>query len=767
MSRSNLAAGIRRLRSTLAPQGRREDSDEQLLHEFSTRRDDSAFAVLVRRHGPMVLHVCRRVLDHEQDAEDAFQATFLVLARNAATLRIKTTLAGFLHGIAYRTAMKAKQSAARRRKHESSFEALAQPRSPVDPADELSWREVRALLDEEIERLPETYRSVFVLCCLEELSQAEAGRRLGLKERTVSRRLAAARKKLSQRLARRGVELAAVLAASAIAVQPASALPAGLMASTIEAALATAAGESLAGIVSASVAELVQGATVAMMVSKAKMATVVLLAASLLAGAGAWAYRGLIAKALTPAASLTEPPAAKAENKPKVASPPREAVKTVEIRGRVLDPDGKPKAGAKLLLLDEGEQTKLTELGVTMADGRFTVAVPKQAKARRLIAQTDNAGIDFVSVAHLKPEKPVELRLVKDRPLRGQIITTEGKPVAAARVAVRLIHVYANNSLDSFLIAWAKRRGNSEMPDGVKSLWPEGAAPFAATTDAEGRFLLRGIGSERVVYLDVSGPGIASTILWIVNRDGFDAKPYNQELRTNTPRRVFYGPWTMMSGPDVSIVAEREQILRGVVKDADTGKGVAGATVWLTGNGDHVLLGGSLALPLKARTDAKGRYEIRGARKMKAYLLQVIKDPAAGYLDSVIRVPDNTFDYQPITADVPVKKGVIVTGKVIDRSTGKPVPGNIDTVILNGNPFAKYISIEHYSCMIQNAETGKDGTFRDVVVPGPVLLKVDVNWTRLPGDCTFRDYLTVGPDRMTLDGNGVSALKHKRQAVRR
>src|SRR5262249_31620062 len=107
MSHSILAAGIRRLRGKLPSQQHNEDSDEQLLAAFATHRDDSAFAVLVRRHGPMVLHVCRRVLGHEQDAEDAFQATFLVLARNADALRKKTALAGFLHGTAYRLAMTA------------------------------------------------------------------------------------------------------------------------------------------------------------------------------------------------------------------------------------------------------------------------------------------------------------------------------------------------------------------------------------------------------------------------------------------------------------------------------------------------------------------------------------------------------------------------------------------------------------------------------------------------------------------------------------
>ena len=175
MSSSALSAGLRQLRHQLAAPQRREDSDEQLLYAFTSRRDDNAFAVLVHRYGPMVFQVCRRMLGQEQDAEDVFQATFLVLARNASSLRNKGSLASFLHGIAYHLARDARRSAERRRK----YEGKSPSRSPVDPADELSWREVQTLLDEEIARLPEIYQSAFVLCCLEDLSRAEAARRCG------------------------------------------------------------------------------------------------------------------------------------------------------------------------------------------------------------------------------------------------------------------------------------------------------------------------------------------------------------------------------------------------------------------------------------------------------------------------------------------------------------------------------------------------------------------------------------------------------------
>ncbi|MGH7226092.1 MAG: sigma-70 family RNA polymerase sigma factor, partial [Gemmataceae bacterium] len=403
MSSSALAAGLRHLRGRMAAQGRSQESDEQLLYAFTTGRDEDAFAVLVRRHGSMVLHVCRRVLEHQQDAEDAFQATFLVLARGAARLRRKTALASFLHGTAYRLAQSAKRAAARRRKHE----AQAATRPPVDPADELSWHEVRTLLDEEIARLPEIYRSVFILSCLENMSRAEAAQRLGLKECTVSSRLAEARKWLAKRLAKRGVELTAVLAAAGLATQPASALSPVLMSTTIKAALATAAGEGLTGVVSASVVELVKSVTTALMLSKTKIATVVLLAASLLTGAGAWTYRGMVSRVFAAPVLAGEPPSkTQSENSPKTApSSPRPTTAKQEIQGRVLDADGKPVSGAKLFVprRTKSEPTLHSNalvdvVGTTDAEGRFRVTVHRPGPDARnyLLAHAAGFGVDWV-----------------------------------------------------------------------------------------------------------------------------------------------------------------------------------------------------------------------------------------------------------------------------------------------------------------------------------------------------------------------------------
>ncbi len=713
MSSSALAAGIRQLRHKLAGHRPIEDSDEQLLDAFMNRRDDNAFAVLVRRHGPMVLQICRRVLGHEQDAEDAFQATFLVLARNAAALRNKSSLASWLHGAAYRTALKAKQSAARRRK----YEGQAPSRRAANPADDLSWREVRMLLDEEINRLPEKYRSVFVLCCLENLSRAEAGQRLGLKERTVLSRLAEARKRLAKRLARRGVELTAVLAAVALAVQPASALPAGLMATTIKAALTMAAGEGLSGIVSASVAELVKGMMATMMVSKTKIATVLLLSVSVLSGAGVWAYRSLAENALLSSAQPREPPTAKADVKSKTGPSKYAVAKTLEIQGRVLDPEGKPKAGAKLLLL---EKDGIAEIGVTTADGRFTVSVPKNGY---LIARSNDAGMEFIGLSLVQPGKPVELCLVKDHAIRGRIVNTEGKPVPGVRIGIRAIIDNTDNALDAFLLS-RKNRNVGGRFFGVRYLWNDAAILRAATTDADGRFTIPGIGANRLVYLRLSGAGIAEEEMWIVNRVGFDPKEYNQ-TPINSPYGVpkrLHPPegreLGLLFGPDASLIVEAEKPILGIVTDADSGKGRPNVVVYLSSPGNA-----PIPVPLQATTDAQGRYEIHGSRKTKSYTLEVTSDAETGYMACQFHVAD-TAGYQPLRADIRIKKGVVVTGKVIDRATGKSVPGFVETGVLRDNSFAKEYPMFDASALGRGNRvyTSDDGIFRIVTLPGPTLL---------------------------------------------
>src|SRR4051812_8000652 len=178
----------------------RHDSDGALVEAFVRRRDEAAFEALLRRHGPMVLGVCRAVLPNEADAEDAFQATFLVLARKAASVRDAASVCAWLHGVAYRTALRARTDFTRRRKHEGQVT----PPEATPPQD-LTWREVQRVLHEEMVRLGEGYRAPLVLCYLQGKTQDEAARLLGLPRGTLKGRLERGRAMLRKRLERRGL----------------------------------------------------------------------------------------------------------------------------------------------------------------------------------------------------------------------------------------------------------------------------------------------------------------------------------------------------------------------------------------------------------------------------------------------------------------------------------------------------------------------------------------------------------------------------------
>jgi RNA polymerase sigma factor (sigma-70 family) len=252
--------------------------DGQLLTRYARDRDEEAFAAIVRRHGPLVLNVCRSVLHHHQDAEDAFQATFLVLARRADSIRKGEAVGSWLYGVAHRTACRALRAALRRRRRETRTTG----RSPESPASETMLRELQAILHEEVQGLSARLRAPFVLCCLEGKSRAEAAQELGVKEGTVSSRIDRARQRLQQRLAKRGITLAAALAACAVAAEAApGAVPATLSATTIGEALAFAsAGPSAASAARA----LAEGILRDMLAARVGSGLIVLLAATLVAG---------------------------------------------------------------------------------------------------------------------------------------------------------------------------------------------------------------------------------------------------------------------------------------------------------------------------------------------------------------------------------------------------------------------------------------------------------------------------------------------------
>jgi RNA polymerase sigma factor (sigma-70 family) len=265
-------------------------TDGQLLEEYISRRDEEALGALVQRHGPMVWGVCRRVLRNYHDAEDAFQATFLVLVRKAASIVPRGMVANWLHGVAHQTALKARATAARTMGRERQVmempEAAAAERGP--------WRDLQLLLDEELSRLPDKYRSVIVQCDLEGKTRKEAARHLGCPEGTVAGRLARARVMLAKRLARRGLPLSGGALAAVLAENVASAsVPTSVISATMKAASLFAAGKAAAsGAISVQVAALTEGVLKAMLLNKLKIASAVLLIVVLIGiGGGVTALR--------------------------------------------------------------------------------------------------------------------------------------------------------------------------------------------------------------------------------------------------------------------------------------------------------------------------------------------------------------------------------------------------------------------------------------------------------------------------------------------
>ncbi len=257
--------------------------DADLLGSFLARRDEAAFEALLRRHGPMVLGVCRRVLGNRHDAEDAFQATFLVLARKAASVRPRELVGNWLWGVAYRTALKARAMNAKRRTKEREARQAERPGGPVNGAADGALER----LDEALGRLPEKYRVPVVLCELEGRSRKEVARTLGVPEGTLSWRLAQAKKMLAKRLSRHRAALPAGAVAAVLSHGTApAALPASLLKSTAQAGLRLAAGRALSGSVPTKVVALTEGVLKAMFLTKLKVAAWAV-GVVLLAGAGA------------------------------------------------------------------------------------------------------------------------------------------------------------------------------------------------------------------------------------------------------------------------------------------------------------------------------------------------------------------------------------------------------------------------------------------------------------------------------------------------
>jgi RNA polymerase sigma factor (sigma-70 family) len=723
---------VRHIRKLVGADPAAEPSDAELLQRFIANREEPAFAALVRRHGPLVWGVCWQVLHHRQDAEDAFQATLLLLARQAGSIRKTEAVAGWLYRVAHRVATKAGRNMARQRAQRCRVE-----QRPVSPPEaEAGWRELQAILNEELSCLPEKYRAPFILCCLEGQSGPEAAQQLGWKLGTVTGRLTEARKLLQRRLARRGVALSAVLTASAVGREGAVAASAALAEGAVQAALA--------GQVSVAAAALVQGMSPKLIVTKLTVATALLLAASLVAGAAALSQRET-------AQDDTAKPSVATSARPQAAKVHAADDKdSLVYGGRVLGPDGRPIAGAKLSLTMGGRLS--ADCVTSGVDGHFAFTVPKAKYGAAWTVVTATAatyGVGWVVVPADGKRDALTIRLVDDDvPITGQIVDLEAKPVAGATLRVQRIDAAPGEDLGPWFEAIREKKGPGSSLQkrylGLSTI----AVQAKVTTDAAGRLRLTGVGKNRLVRAQLDGPTIASQELDILTRPGqplevgelwVDARPVEA---------------TTYYGAAFRFVAEPTRPIVGVVRDKDTKQPLAGITIQSEKLANRPF---SNTPSIQTTTDAQGRYRLTGMPKGKGNEILAVPGSDQPYLPVRAVAPDSS-GLDPVTVDIEVKRAISIEGRLTDKRTGKPARGVVCYLALGSNPYVRDYPGYEPGPGVPTPNVGEDGRFRVTGLPGPGVLAVVGNGYYLTvlerddGEGTRDLHTLTAPFRISTDG---------------
>jgi protocatechuate 3,4-dioxygenase beta subunit len=580
----------------------------------------------------------------------------------------------------------------------------------ADPLLDMTLRELHQVLLEELQRLPEKYRLPLVLCYLEGRTQTEAARQLGWTKDVLRGRLNRGRSQLRARLTRRGLALSAGAFVSAFTTAPApTALPAVCIEAAAKAALASVAGQEVARLVSARVAALAEGAAQGLFASHGKIVTALVLTLGLLAaGAGVWARHQLVAQSpLTSTARPDDTPPAPAPPKEKPVKPqPEVAIEDkgdmIAVSGRVLDPDGKPFAGAEITVWwhemrgwiawhhPAMHSVKPYRGATSGADGRFRFTFAKaaikdtflNADARpwhraAVVAAAPGYGPAWVHVYDLG-NLNAKLQLVKDDvPIVGRVRDLQGRPVAGA--TVRFCRIEGGLDRD----AW-------------------GGPPAVVTTDEQGRFRLTGVGRDRGAVLLVSGPRIETKVVHLATRKIVDGKPVKQAT--------------------VEVLAGPTKPIEGTVRARDTGKPLAGA--WVYGN-EHAYCNSHQVRLVRAVTDDKGRYRLLGMPKAAHYELTVYAADDQSYLGTARTVADSE-GLKPIAADFSLRRGIPLKFRFLDKRTGQPVRGQIQYEVAQNNPW--YAEAVYGPGIIPSREfmhirsTDQDGYIRFVAYPGPCVI---------------------------------------------
>lgn len=640
-------------------------TDGQLLERFNARRDaagEAAFAALVTRHGPMVLGVCHQLLDDRHLAEDAFQATFLILARRARSIYKSDWLGNWLYGVASRTARCARLRLARRRKREEvATMARAGPGVSVEPTvpaaeEAVILRDQARVLHGEIERLPDAFRLPVVLCYLEGLTVHEAARRLQCSHGTVRSRMARAREKLRRGLARRGVvmpaaALALVLESSSLSASVAPAL-CGV---TTQAALRFMADSAAVEILSSSTMILAQEVMRSMLIERLKLIAV----AVLILGAAASGV-GYLNQSLATNDEPVKPPVAKQSGGAGDSPGPVPGPGRMFVTGVVLDSTGKPAARATVdiigrprspwvvtrehrdprVLIGHGDSDASGHFHIdaarTTADGFFEVYA---------VAGAPGHGIGWVRLNADARLPAAQIRLRPEQVIQGKLLDVQGQP--ASGVELNVWSVGRPNVPEAIGGYDGVSMGNSPVPDGVR-VWPR-----PVTTDANGRFTVTGIGRNVNVGFHVRDDRFAS--------EGF---------RVNTDDHD--GPKT------ITEVVRPAMLIEGRVLADDTGQPIPHALVEV-----GLTMGGGS----RFRADDLGRFKAH-VQPAKSYRVQAFPPEGQPYLIAQAELAW-TKGVVRKEIDVKVPRGIVIRGQVIDATSNRALPEASVQYIPTGNQNAR------------------------------------------------------------------------------
>jgi RNA polymerase sigma factor (sigma-70 family) len=698
-------------------------SDGQLLERFRAGHDAAAFEALVARHGSMVFSVCRGILNDPNDAEDAFQATFLILVKKSAAFRGHVALGPWLYRVAYRVAIRANVAAARRRSCEGQAGQMAASTSTSHAADP---DELLRALHEEIARLPEEFRRAVILCDLQRVSQAQAASELRLSERTLQRRLREGRQRLKARLIRRGLAPGDGVLGTVFLSESQLAVPAAWAEATVRAALATVNQTITTAVVSAVAKELAREVLNIMFVRKLTLASATLLAGGLIAWGAASALVSLRAESPEKAAASRDRPLQrKTETAISPAEPkPPDTPGKVTVRGRVLGPEGRPVPGAKLYMtLAWGyphEPSPSPEYATTEIDGRFQFAVPEAEFGGQfsvVAATAPNYGAGWASVSPDDTLDELTIRLADDGvPITGQIIDLEGKPVPGATLRLMQINAAPGEDPGPWLEAVLGKKGSRlDLEQQYLDRFTL-AVPLQVTTDSAGRFRLTGIGRNRLVTAQLDGPTITSEHLHMLTRPGKIIEMAETETDPSQVITYYAANFRHVAAPTQPIV--------GMVRDKDTQKPLAGVTIrsHALSIGPNSYRGFDLA---RTTTDAQGRYRLTGMPKRDGKSVMAVPDRDQAYVPIHKDVPDSP-GLDAVTADIELKRGVWIEGKITDKLTGQPLRGRVQYFARSSNPnLPDYPGFDGtFMFLDAGVETKEDGSYRVVGLPGSGLVAV-------------------------------------------